>query len=204
MTEERSRIARELHDIVAHSMSVIVVQAEAAKRLIGRNDDAVRDALATIETTGRTNLNDIRGIVGLLRADGDRSPAPELSRLDALVAQCTEAGLDVSLEVKGDRRQLPAMIELSGYRIVQESLTNAIKHAGPDASAAITLDYGSDALSIEVVDDGRGAAADRAPTPGHGLLGMRERVEAFGGILRTGPRVGGGFSVEATLPVVSS
>lgn len=202
---ERTRIARELHDIVAHSMSVVVVQAEAAKRNVGVDDDAVRSSIEAIETVGRTNLNDIRGIVGLLRdANDDRVPNPQLSMISQLVDQCSEAGLAVSLVVLGDERPLPAMIELSGYRIVQESLTNAIKHAGPNASATITLDYQNDALSISVVDDGRGAAADRTLTPGHGLLGMRERVEAFGGALRTGPRAGGGYSVEVNLPVMNA
>lgn len=199
---ERSRIARELHDIVAHAMSVIVVQAEGARRLVGKDDNSVRDALAAIEKTGRTNLNDIRGIVGLLRTDGtEYAPAPELSMINDLVEQCSEAGLDVSLDVQGTRRELPPMIELSGYRIVQESLTNAIKHAGPAAQARVTIDYLDDALDIAVVDNGRGAAANSPEVPGHGLLGIRERVEAFGGRITTGPRVGGGFAVEARIPL---
>lgn len=199
---ERSRIARELHDIVAHSMSVIVVQAEGARRLVGRDDDSVRAALEAIEQTGRTNLNDIRGIVGLLRTDGtDYAPSPELSMVDELVAHCSEAGLDVSLDIQGTPRGLPPMIELSGYRIVQESLTNTLKHAGPAAKAQVTIGYLDDALDIAVVDDGRGAAADASGTPGHGLLGIRERVEAFGGKLNTGPRVGGGYAVEARIPL---
>lgn len=199
---ERSRIARELHDVVAHAMSVIVVQAEGARRLVGKDEESVRNALAAIEHTGRTNLNDIRGIVGLLRTDGtEYSPSPELSMLDELVEQCLEAGLDVSLDVVGTPRALPPMIELSGYRIVQESLTNAIKHAGPSAHAHVTIGYLDDAIDIAVVDDGRGAAADSPTTPGHGLLGIRERVEAFGGRIHTGPRVGGGFAVEARIPL---
>lgn len=201
---ERNRIARELHDVVAHAMSVIVVQAEGARRLVGKDDESVRSALAAIEHTGRTNLNDIRGIVGLLRTDGtEYAPSPELSMLDELVEQCSEAGLDVSLDVVGTPRDLPPMIELSGYRIVQESLTNAIKHAGPSAHAQVTIGYLDDAIDIAIVDDGRGAAADSSSTPGHGLLGIRERVEAFGGRLHTGPRVGGGFAVEARIPLGS-
>lgn len=199
---ERSRIARELHDVVAHAMSVIVVQAEGARRLVGKDDEKVKAALAAIEHTGRTNLNDIRGIVGLLRTDGtEYAPAPELSMIDQLVEQCSEAGLMVSLDVNGTPRALPPMIELSGYRIVQESLTNAMKHAGPAARATVTIGYGSEILDIAVVDDGRGAAAQGTVTPGHGLVGIRERVEAFGGRISTGPRVGGGFAVEAQIPI---
>ena len=199
---ERNRIARELHDVVAHAMSVIVVQAEGARRLVGKDEDSVRNALAAIEHTGRTNLNDIRGIVGLLRIDRtEYAPAPELSMLGQLVEQCSEAGLDVSLDVVGNPRELPPMIELSGYRIVQESLTNTIKHAGPAARAKVTIGYLDDTIDIAIVDDGRGAAADSSSTPGHGLIGIRERVEAFGGQINTGPRVGGGFAVKASIPL---
>ena len=199
---ERNRIARELHDIVAHSMSVVIVQAEGAKRLVGKDDDAVLEALGAIETTGRTNLNDIRGVVGLLRDDAELAPAAELSAIAELVDQCAAAGLPVTLAIQGEPRNLPAMIELSGYRIVQESLTNAMKHAGPKAKAAITLDYGADELRISVTDTGRGAAASREHA-GYWLIGMRERVEAFGGELHAGPRAGGGFTVRANLPVAS-
>ena len=201
---ERNRIARELHDVVAHAMSVIVVQAEGASRLVGKDEESVKTALAAIEQTGRANLNDIRGIVGLLRSDGNKyAPSPELSMVEQLVDQCSEAGLSVSLDVQGTPRSLPPMIELSGYRIVQESLTNAIKHAGPTANAKVIIEYHDDSLDIAVVDDGRGAAAEAQPTPGHGLLGIRERVEAFGGQIQTGPRVGGGFAVEARIPIES-
>lgn len=200
--DERNRIARELHDIVAHAMSVIVVQAEGARRLVGKDDDRVTAALAAIEQTGRSNLNDIRGIVGLLRTDGtEYAPAPDLSKLDGLVEQCSEAGLHVSLDIRGNQRPLPPMIELSGYRIVQESLTNTMKHGGPAAAAVVSVDYLEDSLDISVTDNGRGAAAETPPTPGHGLLGIRERVEAFGGKIQTGPRLGGGFAVEAKIPL---
>lgn len=200
--DERNRIARELHDIVAHAMSVIVVQAEGAHRLVGKDDDRVRAALVAIEQTGRSNLNDIRGIVGLLRTNGtEYAPAPDLSKLDGLIGQCSEAGLEVSLDVKGDRRPLPPMIELSGYRIVQESLTNTMKHGGPAATAIVSIDYLDDSLDIAVTDNGRGAAAEQPQTPGHGLLGIRERVEAFGGQIHSGPRVGGGFTVHASIPL---
>lgn len=200
--DERNRIARELHDIVAHAMSVIVVQAEGARRLVGKDDDRVTAALAAIEETGRSNLNDIRGIVGLLRTDGtEYAPAPDLSKLDGLVDQCSEAGLHVSLDVRGNQRPLPPMVELSGYRIVQESLTNTLKHAGPAAKASVLIDYLDDSLDIAITDNGRGAAAQPPSTPGHGLLGIRERVEAFGGQIRSGPQVGGGFAVEARIPL---
>ena len=171
--------------------------------MVGRDDDAVREALEAIETTGRTNLNDIRGVVGLLRDDAELTPTPELSAIADLVDQCTAAGLPVSLEVRGEARDLPAMIELSGYRIVQESLTNTMKHAGPRAQAQILLDYAPTELHISVSDTGRGAAAN-GMGPGYGLIGMRERVEAFGGELHVGPQIGGGFRVEANLPVTAS
>jgi signal transduction histidine kinase len=199
---ERNRIARELHDVVAHAMSVIVVQSEGAKRLVGRDDDAVREALRAIEHTGRTNLNDIRGIVGLLRTDGtEYAPSPELAMVEDLIEQRVAAGQSVQLEIEGERRPLPTMIELSGYRVVQESLTNSMKYAGPHATSTVTISYGEQAVDITVSDDGRGAAAESSGTLGHGLLGMRERVEAFGGELTAGPRVGGGFIVSAHLPI---
>lgn len=203
ITDERNRIARELHDIMAHSLSVIVVQAEGAKRNVGRDDETVADALNTIEKTARENLKDLRGVVGMLRDDGQgRSPAPELSMVSSLIDQCGEAGLSVSLTIDGEQRALPPMVELSGYRIVQESLTNTMKHAGPGAQAAVNLQYLADALQIAVTDNGRGAAGDKTQ-PGHGLIGMRERVEAFGGKLQAGPKIGGGFSVNAQLPIAS-
>jgi signal transduction histidine kinase len=200
--QERNRIARELHDVVAHAMSVIVVQAEGAKRLVGKNDEAVSTALKAIEHTGRSNLNDIRGIVGLLRTDGtEYAPAPELTMVGELVQQCIDAGQRVSMSIEGTPRPLPPMIELSGYRVVQESLTNAMKHAGPHATATVTIAYEDESVDISVLDDGRGAAADSPWTPGYGLLGMRERVEAFGGHLSAGPNVGGGYAVRAHLPL---
>lgn len=203
VNEERDRIARELHDILAHSMSVVVVQAEGAQRLVGRDDAAVVEALNAIGATSRNALGDIRGLVGLVRAADGRSPAPQLSMLPELIDKCSDAGLSVALQVNGERRLLPPMIELSGYRIVQESLTNAIKHAGPNAHAQVTVDYGPDRLDIHVTDTGRGAAAERSQAGGHGLAGMRERVEAFGGEFRSGPHRGGGYRVDATLPVAS-
>lgn len=205
VTEERNRIARELHDVVAHAMSVMIVQAEGARRLVGKDDDAVVEALRAIESTGRTNLNDIRGIVGVLRVDGTPyAPTPDLSSIDELIDQCRDAGLDVSITVEGTERPLPAMIELSCYRVVQESLTNVRKHGGPHATATVTLSYAEDSISLHISDTGHGAGANRPETPGHGLLGMRERVEAFGGTISSGPRAGGGYVVTATLPIAAT
>lgn len=196
---EQNRIARELHDIVAHSMSVVVVQAGGAKRLIGHDDDKAIEALDSIESTGRQTLSDIRGIVGLLRSGDSHQPAPNLAALDTLLSQSEQSGLSTSLEISGDQRELPMMVELSGYRIIQESLTNIRKHAGPNATATVRLTYEPDELRIVVSDNGRGSTPP-STTGGFGLVGMRERVEAFGGELRHGPQVGGGFAVEASLP----
>ena len=205
VTEERNRIARELHDVVAHAMSVMIVQAEGARRLVGKDDEAVAEALRAIESTGRTNLNDIRGIVGVLRVDGTPyAPTPNLSSIDELIDQCRDAGLDVSITVEGTERPLPAMIELSCYRVVQESLTNVRKHGGPHATASVTLSYADDSISLHIADTGHGAGANRPETPGHGLLGMRERVEAFGGTISSGPRTGGGYVITATLPIAAT
>jgi len=201
---ERARIARELHDVVAHSMSVMVVQAGAARRVIGSDPERAEEAIQAIEATGRESLNEMRRILGVLRDDEDEAelaPTPSLDDFSKLVQQCEEAGLPVDLVVEGEARRLPASLELSAYRIVQESLTNSLKHAGP-ARATVRLRYQEAALDVEVADNGRGAAAHlTADGKGQGLVGMRERVEAFGGSLRTGPRPGGGFEVRAHLPV---
>lgn len=206
VTEERTRIARELHDIVAHAMSVMVVQAGAARRVLDDPDRAA-EALEAVEQTGRESLNEMRTLLSVLRSDEaidgesggpEMAPTPDLDGLGRLVNQVEEAGLPVSVEVTGQARPLAPGLELSAYRVVQESLTNSLKHAGP-ASATVTLDYQPDQLRVAVTDDGNGAAAE--PGFGQGLIGMRERVEAFGGRLRTGPRTGGGFEVLATFPV---
>ncbi len=203
LSEERTRIARELHDVVAHSMSVIVVQAGAARRLLDSRPDRAAEALRAIESTGRESLNEMRRILGVLRSDTDEAeltPAPSLADLGRLARQYEEAGLPVDISYQGARRSLPASIELSAYRIVQESLTNTLKHAGP-AHAGVQLTFEPESFCVEIVDDGRGAASQPAPTgAGQGLLGMRERVEAFGGSLVTGPRAGGGFGVMARFP----
>jgi signal transduction histidine kinase len=203
VAEERGRIARELHDVVAHSVSVMVVQAGAARRSIAGNPDQATTALTQIEATGRQALAEMRRLLGLLR---DRrggtealAPQPSLAHLDSLVLAAREAGLPVDLTVEGEPRPLPAGIDLSAYRIVQEALTNSLKHAGP-ARATVRIRYSGRALEVHVWDDGRG----RNGSPdgdGHGLIGMRERVALFGGALEVGPRPGGGFRVAARLPL---
>ena len=203
---ERTRIARELHDVVAHSVSVMTVQAGAARRLLDQAGAGpeVREAVASVEATGREALTELRRAVGVLREDGESpglGPQPGVADLPALVARAREAGLSVELATEGEPRPLPSGVDLSAYRITQEALTNAFKHAGP-AHAVVRVCYGADVLEVQVVDDGRGAAADVASDGGgNGLVGMRERVALFGGELRAGPRAGGGYEVKARLPL---
>ncbi len=207
VAEERARIARELHDVVAHEVSVIVVQAGAARRVLADHPDQAEEALAAIETSGRDALTEMRRLLGVLRHDDDAAmlrPQPGLGRLNALVDQMAEAGLPVAVEIDGEPRDLPAGIDLSAYRIVQEALTNSLKHAGPAAHARVRLGFGDDRLSIEVSDDGRGGAVRSLGNgSGHGLLGMQERVALFGGDLAAGPRIGGGYRVAAVIPTSS-
>jgi signal transduction histidine kinase len=201
VVEERARIARELHDAIAHNVSMIVVQAGAERRVLDADSDSTRQVLETIEQVGRGALTEMRRLVGMLRSDrGDPlAPQPGLGDLDLLVAQVSEAGLPVELAVEGERRELPVGIELSAYRIVQEALTNALKHAG-NARATVKLRYGVDALELEIVDDGTGATPPVA-SGGHGLVGMRERVALYGGHLDAGRRSSGGFAVRVLLPI---
>jgi signal transduction histidine kinase len=206
VTEERTRIARELHDVVAHSVSVMVVQAGAARRMLQRDEpdpDRAIEALGQVETVGRESLNELRRLLGVLRKEDDRSfgrvPQPSIRYVDALVQQSRDAGLDVDLVVEGDAAELPGGIDLTAYRIVQEALTNALKHAGPSVHADVRVVYGDREVEITVTDDGRGVDGERAGG-GHGLLGMEERVNLFGGRLSAGNRPGGGFQVRATLP----
>jgi signal transduction histidine kinase len=201
VTLERTRIARELHDVVAHSMSVMIVQAGAARTVVDRDPKAAHDAIAQVEETGRAGLAEMRRLIGVLTDDGQAgstAPMPGLAQLDPLLDTVRSAGLPVEVVRSGTARDLPAGADLAAYRVIQESLTNALKHAGP-ASARVELEYAPDRLTIEVVDDGRGPAAE--PAVGHGLIGMRERVGVFGGILRTSARPGGGFVVHAEIPV---
>jgi signal transduction histidine kinase len=205
VAEERSRIARELHDVVAHAVSVMTVQAAAAQRTLDRSPQRAREAMAAVEDTGRLALADMRRIVGVLRSDahepGELAPQPGVADLDDLVGQVCTAGLACELKVVGTPRPLPSGIDLTVYRLVQEALTNTRKHAGP-TRARVTLTYGDQFVHVSVRDDGRGAAAHLSGADqGHGLLGMRERVAVYGGALRAGPGVGGGFEVSARIPL---
>jgi signal transduction histidine kinase len=195
---ERARIARELHDIIAHHLSVVVLHAAGA-RASGRADPAT---LEEIEYSGRQALTETRRLFGVLRdpdQDTGRAPQPGISELPALAGSLRAAGVDVILSVDGDHAALPSAVNVSAYRIVQEALTNVLKHAGP-ARAEVTVDCTDIAVTIEVTDDGAGNTAFPALTGGQGLTGMRERVALFGGELRAGPRPGGGFTVCAWLP----
>ena len=200
---ERLRIARELHDVVAHNVSVMSVQAAAADRVLESDESAVRGALASIQTTARSTVDEMRRMLGVLRAlddDGQSAPMPGLADLDALAEQARAAGLTVDVRVEGTPAALPAGLELSAYRIIQEGLTNAIKHAG-GGRAAVTVRYAPDAVELEVVDDGSGEGAGGGT--GHGLIGLRERVGMFGGELETGRSDGGGWRLGARLPLVA-
>jgi signal transduction histidine kinase len=204
VVEERLRIARELHDVVAHSMSVVAVHAGSGRMVAAEDPAAAERALATIEVTTRSALREMRRLLGVLRSAGAEEPAalepaPGLADLDALVAQVTRSGVDVELRVEGRRTAVPAGVDLSAYRVVQEALTNVIKHAGP-ARAVVEVRYTDTAVTVEVVDDGQGAATPAA-AGGHGLVGMRERVAVHGGVLDVGPGDAGGFHVSARFPV---
>jgi len=200
--EERARIARELHDVVAHDVSVMVVQAAAAKRIVEREPDRAEEAIVSIEGTVREALAEMRRLLGVLRR-GDEdlalAPQPSLSRVDALLARTRAAGLDVALERSGDDAPLPAGVDLAAYRVVQEALANVVRHARAE-HATVRLTYDPRAVVVEVVDDGRGAA-DGGGKAGHGLIGLRERVDLYGGDFEAGPRAEGGFGVRARLPV---
>jgi signal transduction histidine kinase len=200
--EEQARIARELHDIIAHNVSVMTVQAAAAGDVFETQPGRVREALGSIESTGREALTELRRLLGTIRpGEGARTfaPQPGLDRLDALVEQVRSAGIAVELTVEGDPQELPPSVDLSAYRIVQEALTNTLKHAHA-SNASVIVRYGGAAVEVEVVDDGRGATADGADR-GHGIIGMRERAALFGGELRVGPMLGGGFGVHARIPL---
>jgi signal transduction histidine kinase len=204
VTVERARIARELHDVVAHNVSVMSVQASAASRVLDGDQPIVREALGTIQRTARATVDEMRRMLGILRSADDGSelaPQPGLGDLETLVEQARTAGLPVDLRVEGTLPSLPAGLELSAYRIVQEALTNTIKHAG-EARAAVTVRYASHAVEIEVVDDGPGDGPGAGT--GHGIVGMRERVALFGGELETGRREDGGWMLRARLPHVAT
>jgi signal transduction histidine kinase len=201
IAEERARIARELHDVIAHSVSVMVVQAGAAAEMLKRTPERAAEPLEAVQETGRQALVEMSRLVGLLRDDAEElglAPQPGLAELDVLLAQVRESGLPVELRVEGEPRAVPLGVDLSAYRVVQEALTNALKHAG-QARAEVFLRYRPDALELEVRDDGPGST--NGHSGGHGLVGMRERVSVFGGDFEAGPRREGGFGVRARLPL---
>jgi signal transduction histidine kinase len=202
VTEERLRIARELHDVVAHSMSIIAVQSGVGVHVLDSQPEEARKALAAVEATSRQALVEMRRLLGVLRQEaeprGSLAPAPGLAEVEALAAEVARAGVRVEVHIEGTPCELPAGLDLSAYRIVQEALTNVVRHAGP-ATARVAVRYSPGQVAFEVVDDGRGPGAeDRG---GHGLAGMRERAALYGGTLEAGPVPGGGFRVAATLPV---
>ncbi|MGJ6961801.1 sensor histidine kinase [Streptosporangium sp. G11] len=237
--EERSRIARELHDVVAHHVSVMTVQAAAARRVLASNPDGAREALSAIEELGRTAMAEMRSMVGVLRTEGtpaERSPQPGVREIPALVDQMREAGLRTQLWIEDERGapgtaeapdaagSLPPGVDLAAYRLVQEALTNSLRHAGPQARAWVTVRHEPGGLAVHVEDDGLGPKAhergdrndgddgndrddgddrdrDGEEVTGHGLAGIRERVALYGGLLRIGPRPGGGFEVNARFPL---
>jgi signal transduction histidine kinase len=200
--EERARIARELHDVVAHAMSVIVVQAGAERHVLSPEQESTRAVLETIERTGRQALGEMRRLLGMMRSTDHElalAPQPSLAYLADLCEQVRAAGLPVDLQVVGQpAAPLPPGVDVSAYRIVQEALTNALKHAGP-TQARVRVSYDQAEVDIEINDDGRGAAA--AAGAGHGLVGMRERVAVYGGQLHTGNRDAGGYAVHVRLPI---
>lgn len=206
IAEERARIARELHDVVAHSVSVMVVNAGAARLTLGEQEGVARDSLLVVERAGRQALAELRRLLGVLRTDvaangGHAAPMPSLDQLSVLLEELRASGLSVELERTGAVSPLPAGLEVSAYRIVQEALTNVVRHAGRDARTAVRLHYGTDALDIEVVDDGGSVRPHvTLPSSGHGLVGARERSALFGGWADAGPLPGRGWRLQAHLP----
>jgi signal transduction histidine kinase len=204
IAEERARIARELHDVVAHSISVIVLQARGGLRALEAEPADAREAFVNIERTGHQALEEMRRLLGMVRRSEEviaLAPQPSLKELDTLLEQVRDAGLPVHVTIEGDVRELPPGVDLSAYRIVQEALTNALRHAGP-ARARVLLRYRADDLELEITDDGPGTS-DGAGS-GQGLIGMRERVSIYGGELQAGRQPGGGYTLRARLPLVLS
>jgi signal transduction histidine kinase len=202
VVEERTRIARELHDVVAHRVSVMTVQAGAAKTVAADDPDGALRAMEAVEQAGRQALDELRHLLGVLRPDAGvegLGPQPGLADVPRLVDQFRQAGLDVSLTMNGAQADLPARVDLSTYRIVQEALTNVLKHAGPNTRTEARLTSDGDGVAVEVLDDGQGTTS--LPGSGHGIAGMRERAQLLGGSLDAGPRPAGGFRVAAYLPV---
>jgi signal transduction histidine kinase len=203
VADERRRIAREMHDVVAHSVSMMVIQAGGARRILDRDPARAAEAATLIESAGREALAEMRHLLGLLHTDDDAAeyaPQPTLARLDVLVERARAAGLPVQLEVVGERPELTAGLDLAAYRVLQEALTNVIKHGGC-APTEVRVHYRADAVEVLVSDQGDGAVDARMTGSGHGLVGMRERVRMYGGELHAGPRSGGGFEVAVRLPL---
>ena len=204
-SEERLLIARELHDVLAHNISLINVQAGVALHLLDERPDQARPALAAIKDASKEALGELRSVLDVLRrgedgANAPRAPTAGLRDLPGLVERTRAAGLDVALDVVGDQRPVPAGVDLAAFRIVQEALTNVVRHAG-DASARVRLDYGDDQLTVQVDDDGTGASVPSRDDSGRGIAGMRERVQALSGTFHAGPRPGRGFRVRARFPI---
>jgi signal transduction histidine kinase len=202
VADERRRIARELHDVIAHSITLMTVQAGAARLVLTEDPKRARESVVSVEETGRHALAELRRLLGILRTDegeASRVPQPGLARVDDLIALARRAGLPVELTVEGEPRVLPPGVDLTAYRIVQEALTNAHKHAGP-ARAHVLLHYGREAVELEVTNDGR-ISPNGDDSVGLGLVGMRERVALYDGTFEAGPRAGGGYAVRARLPV---
>ena len=203
VAEERARIARELHDVVGHSVSVMTVQASGVRRLLRPDQDREREALLVVERTGREALAEMRRMVGVLRRPEEApalAPQPSLDHVSRLVEQAREAGLPVDLRIEGEAIQLPAGVDLTAYRLVQEGLTNVVKHAQA-TRAEVLVDYGDGYVEVTVRDDGKGVG--NGDGGGHGLVGMRERVSVYGGEIDAGPQTGGGYRLRAKLPLTT-
>lgn len=200
VAEEQARFARELHDVIAHNLSVMVVQAAAAGDVFDARPDRAREALRNIEQTGRGALDELRDLIGDVRGETTYAPQPGLALIDELATQVRAAGIDVEVTVEGAARPLPAAIDLSAYRVVQEALTNTLKHANA-TRAHVTLQYSDDEFALLVRDDGVGSAVPQPNGSGHGLIGMRERLTVFGGSLVAEPSDSGGFAVAARFPL---
>jgi signal transduction histidine kinase len=206
---ERARIARELHDVVTHNVSVMVIQAGAARKVMPVDPEQAREALLAVEAGGRAAMAELRHVMGLLTMDSDGpdpagtaglTPQPGLDRLEALVQRVRDAGTPAELTVTGDPRPLLPGVELTAYRVVQEALTNTVKHAA-GASAAVRVEYRTDQLRVEVTDTGGGASPAAAPGNGRGLIGLHERLAVYGGTLHAGRRLSGGYRVSALIPL---
>jgi signal transduction histidine kinase len=207
VSNERTRIAREIHDVVAHGLSIMIVQADGGLYAADASPEQAKKALATIGDTGRASLTEMRKMLGLLKQDAQPDldpnqprPQPGVSSLPELIENVRQTGLSVDYQVTGTRRDLPALLGLTAYRIVQEGLTNTLKHAGPGARTSVQLDFGREMLTVVVTDDGRGAGLAPGSDPGHGLIGMRQRASISGGTVNAGPKIGGGYEVIAKLP----